>query len=307
MGRGRNRRDRSRSPRRLRGRNHYSSRSGSRRRDDDRTRRSRHDSPQRHRSSSPRDRSRDTSHRREDRSRTSRREDMTREFYERRYVDLLQENDILRQDIRKMQTAHHDELAKARRNADEALEAQELASMQLREDLRSSQQKFQAKEILFLEEENRLLEELMSANQSMATTVTANPENSESSPKPAQGPRNLPRLTVPLLKRLNDLNLLYDEDLTSAVLLRLTRNVNSINLYNQLWDFLQVGQKNRSYCLTHVEDKGSNVEHPPSKEWCRKLGHTLGDCLVVRVIEKGSVRQLGVRSPTFGSYKVGRG
>ncbi|KAJ4024512.1 hypothetical protein NW752_003080 [Fusarium irregulare] len=301
MGRGRDHRDRSRSPRNERRRNHRRSRSGSRRRNDDHTRRSRHDSPQRYRSSSPRGESRDASHRRDDRSRTSRRQDETREFYERRYVDLLRENDTLRQDIRTMQTTHQDELAEARRNA-EASEAQNLASVQLREDLRSSQQELQAKEVLFLGEKKRLLEELKSAKQSLAPTPTAGRENNDSSPKPSQEPKNFRLLEAFLLNRLNHLNLLDDEYLTCRALQRLSCNVASNYLYRQLRMFQSSGPLNRWFCLTHVEDKGEKVEFPPNWERCKEQGHNPVDCLIVRVIEKDSVRRVGVGVTTYSIY-----
>ncbi|RBR23077.1 uncharacterized protein FIESC28_04072 [Fusarium coffeatum] len=290
MARGRERHDRSRSSRPKRDRDHYRSRSRSRRRNDDHTRRSRHDSPQRYGSSSPRDGSRDTSHGRDGHSCTSRLQDATREFYERRYVDLLRENDVLRQDICTMQTTHQEE---ARRNA-EALEAQNLASAQLREELRSSQQELQAKEVLFLEEKKRLLEESQSAKQSLAPTVTAGRENNDSSPNLSQEPKIFRSYEALLFKRLNRLNLLDDEYLDFHVLQRLRCTVASDHLYKQLRMFQGLGPLNRWYCLIHVEDKGRNVEFPASKEWCKQQDHVHGGCFIVRVIEKDSVRRLGV-------------
>ncbi|KAI1056963.1 hypothetical protein LB507_001582 [Fusarium sp. FIESC RH6] len=298
MARGRERRDRSRSSRPERGRDRYRSRSHSRRRNDDRTRRSRHDRSQRYRSSSPRDGSRDASHGRDDRSRTSRRQDVTREFHERRYFDLLQENDVLRQDICTMQTTHQDE---ARRNA-EALEAQKLASVKLREELRSVQQELQAKEVRFLEEKKRLLEQSQSGKQSLAPTVTAGRENNDSSPNLSQKPKNFRSYEALLFKRLNRLNLLDDASLDFHVLQRLRCTVASDHLYKQLRMFQGLGPLNRWYCLIHVEDKGRNVEVAASKESCKQQGHVHGGCFIVRAMENGPVRQLHVRFPLYSSY-----
>jgi len=194
-----------------------------------------------------------------------------------------------------MQTTHQDELAEARRNA-EAMEAQVLASVQIREELRSSQQELQAKEVLFLEEKKRLIEEFKSAKQSLAPTVTANQENNESSPNTSQDSRRLEAFAQTLMGRLYHLNLLDNNHLNLPVLMSLGRNVASNQHYRQLLGFLREGPLDKLYCLTHVDS-------PASSEGCKQQGHTQGYCLIVRVTEKDSVRQLRAGFPSSkGAY-----
>ncbi|CAG7557966.1 unnamed protein product [Fusarium equiseti] len=184
---GRDRRDQTRSPlRKYRSRDDYNSRSRSRRRDDGRSRRhrsrhdrTRHDDSRRYRPERPRDRSRDTSH-----GRDGRRKDVDPDFYERRYVELLRENDILRDDIRTMQVTHQEEVAEMRQNAEEAFEAQERASRQLREDLRSARQELQAKEVLLEQEKNRLLEKMMSVYRQYAEPSVSNEQDTQAAKEP---------------------------------------------------------------------------------------------------------------------------
>lgn len=165
--------------------------------------------------------------------------------------------------------------------------------------MRSSQQELQAKEVLFLEDKNRLLEELKSVRQSLAPTVTADRSSNESSPKTAQEPKGFKTLTASLLKGLNSLNLLDDKRHGLAVLLRLSSNVASKDFHTRLQRFLREGLLNQWYCLEHVEDKGEKFECPASKERCIQQGHGDRYCFTVRVIEKRSVRQLSVRCPRY--------
>lgn len=48
-----------------------------------------------------------------------------------------------------------------------------------------------------------------------------------------------------------------------------------------------------------VEDKSEKVEFTANEEKCKQHGHVLGDCLVVWVIKKDSIRQLGVGFTTY--------